>query len=130
MNKKVYAAVASVTAAIAAVGLINAGTATAAIPLGPTTNQCAHAPNSAEAPVARADGIFIKDPAALLVTSVNVRSLGTGSLSGDIAGKVIPGSGILVPTQGIGIGTLSGLYIRQVGLARENCTVNGTFMLT
>lgn len=127
MNKKIFTAAASVTAAIAAVGLITAGTAHATTPLGPSTNSCVGKGGSAALPVAVANGVFIKDPGALASTSVLIRSIGTGSLNGDSAGQLKPMDGIFVPTNGIGIGTLSGTYLRAGG---EACTVNGTFMLT
>lgn len=126
MNKKVFATVASTTAAIAAVGLITAGPAgAAATPLGPTTNSCA--PNNSGLPYAVKDGVFIPDTTAGIVpTSVHVRSVGTGSLGGDMSAKTAPG-GLLIPTNGIGIGTLSGSYWRPDNPA---CNVNGTFMLS
>ncbi|MFD2157189.1 hypothetical protein [Rhodococcus jostii] len=125
MNKKVFAAVASATAAIAAVGLITAGTATAATPLGPTTNSCA--PNNAGLPYAVKDGVFIPDTTAgIEPTGVHVRSVGTGSLGGDMPAKKEL-NGILIPTNGIGIGTLSGSYWRP---DVPQCNVNGTFMLS
>ncbi|MGW5153507.1 hypothetical protein [Rhodococcus koreensis] len=122
MNKKLFTAVASATAAIAAVGLINAGPAAATAPLGPANNSCG---NSFK-PEAKPNGVLIPDTNAVFAGNVHISSLGTGSLTGDIPGTLTP-DGIFVPTGGLGIGTLSGSY--HNGVTGGPCTVNGTFML-
>lgn len=125
MRKKIFATVASTTAAIAAVGLIAAGPASATTPIGTPRNSCVGAPGGAQHPEPRPDGIWIADPLAVL-SSVQVSSIGTGSLDGAMPGK-LTGGGILVPTHGIGIGTLSGTYHRA---DLTQCTVDGLFMLS
>ncbi|MGN0125982.1 MAG: hypothetical protein ACI38R_22295 [Rhodococcus sp. (in: high G+C Gram-positive bacteria)] len=128
MNKKILGASASAVAAVAAVGLLNTGTAGAATSLGPTTNSCAPG-GGAAAPVAVAGGVFIADPNNPIPTGVHVSSVGTGSLNGDVPGKAENG-GIMIPTTGIGVGTVSGTYVRQIGAnPPESCSVNGIFLL-
>ena len=121
------AAVALVAAPLA-IAAGASGSASANTALGPATNSCA-GDGKASAPVAVAGGIFIPDTASTKVpTGVHVSQFGTGSLNGDLPAKVLS-QGLLIPTQGIGIGTLSGSYLKAKGAGTVACQVNGTFLL-
>lgn len=126
MNKNAFTTAAVTLAALAGFGLAGAGAAGAATPLGPTTNSCQA--DGAGLPIVSVGRIFIPDTEAQIVsTGVRARSIGTGSLSGDIPATHEVGKGLAVTTNGVGIATLEGTYLRGPGL--KPCNVNGTFLI-
>ncbi len=132
-NKRVLTAgtiaVLTVPVAAALIGT-GGGTAGAATALGPATNSCA-GDGTASAPVGVPGGVFIPDTSvSKSPQGAKIASFGTGSLDGDFAAKAVNG-GIKIETRGVGLGTLSGTYLKySQGSGYVYCQVNGTFLIS